>query len=237
MRKPAIETAETGAAEAGDIALVRRALARDPNAFRAIIKTHNQRLYRIARGVVRNDAEAEDVVQEAYLRAFTRLDAFRGEAAIGTWLTRIVINEARGRLRRRRPTVELSHMDEADTRAGADVIAFPGLRPSDPEAEAARSQIRGLLEGAVDALPEAFRTVFILREVEEFSVEETADQLDLKPETVRTRLHRARRLLRKALEADLHSGLASAYPFLGARCEAMTETVVARLRAAGAIKA
>jgi RNA polymerase sigma-70 factor (ECF subfamily) len=217
--------------------LVAAARAGEEAAIRQLTQLHNQRLFRVARAITADDAEAEDVVQEAYLRAFTRLDAFRGEAAIGTWLTRIVINEARGRLRRRRPTVELSHMDEADTRAGADVIAFPGLRPSDPEADAARSQIRGLLEGAVDALPEAFRTVFILREVEEFSVEETADQLDLKPETVRTRLHRARRLLRKALEADLHSGLASAYPFLGARCEAMTETVVARLRAAGAIKA
>jgi RNA polymerase sigma-70 factor (ECF subfamily) len=213
--------------------LIAAARAGQEAAVRQLTQRHNQRLFRVARAITADDAEAEDVVQEAYVKAFTRLDSFRGEAGIGTWLTRIVINEARGRLRRRRPTVELSHMDERDT--GADVIAFPGLRPADPEADAARSQMRGLLEGAVDALPEAFRTVFVLREVEELSVEETAEQLALKPETVRTRLHRARRLLRKALEAQLQTGLASAYPFLGARCEAMTETVVARLKQTGVL--
>jgi RNA polymerase sigma-70 factor (ECF subfamily) len=215
--------------------LVAAARAGQEAAVRELTRIHNQRLFRVARAITADDAEAEDVVQEAYVKAFTKLDHYRGEAALGTWLVRIVINEARSRLRRRRPTVELSHMDEAQGPSGAQVIDFPGLRVSDPEADAARSQMRGLLEGAVDALPEAFRTVFILREVEELSVEETADQLELKPETVRTRLHRARRLLRKALQAQLQSGLAAAYPFLGARCEAMTEKVVSRLRTAGTL--
>lgn len=216
--------------------LIAAARAGQEAAVRQLTRMHNQRLFRVARAITADDAEAEDVVQAAYVKAFTNLDSFRGDAAIGTWLTRIVINEARGRLRRR-PMVELSQMDEAHTRAAADVIAFPGLGHSDPEADAARSQIRGLLEGAVDALPEIFRTVFILRDVEELSVEDTADQLELRPETVRTRLHRARRLLRKALESQLQTGLAGAYPFLGVRCEAMTEKVVARLKETGAIRA
>ncbi|TIX32202.1 MAG: RNA polymerase sigma factor, partial [Mesorhizobium sp.] len=197
MRRPAIEAAGIGAAAAGDMALVRRALARDPDACRAIIKTHNQRLYRIARGVVRNDAEAEDIVQEAYMRAFAILGAFRGEASLSTWLSRIVINEALGRLRKRKRMVAMPEIPEAR------VIPFP-LNPSDdPERTMAQRQILGLVERATDSLPDVYRSVFVARVIEGLSIVETADLLGVRPETVKTRLHRARALVRKALDDEI----------------------------------
>ena len=227
MREPAIEAAGTGVAEAGDVALVRRALARDPNAFRAIIKTHNQRLYRIARGVVRNDAEAEDIVQEAYMRAFASLGAFRGEASLSTWLSRIVINEALGRLRKRKRTVAMPENPEAQ------IIRFP-LNPSDdPERTMAQRQILGLVERATDSLPDVYRTVFVARVIEGLSIEETADLLGVRPETVKTRLHRARTLVRKALDDEIGPVLLDAFPFAGRRCERLTQAVMRRLRFEG----
>jgi RNA polymerase sigma-70 factor (ECF subfamily) len=199
------------------------------DAFRVIMQRCNQRLFRIARGVVRDDAEAEDVVQEAYLRAFAKLDTFRGEAGILTWLTRITLNEARGRLRRRRNTVEIGEIEAAQAGMG-QVVAFPAASMSgDPETDAARAQIRRLLESAVDELPDAFRTVFIMREIEECSIEETAANLGLRPETVKTRLHRARKHLRQALDARLSSTMTGAFPFMGARCRGVTERVLARM--------
>ena len=217
----------------GEAELVRRAQAGEGDAFRVIMQRGNQRLFRVARGVVRDDGEAEDVLQEAYVRAFAAIGGFRGEAGVMTWLTRIVLNEARGRLRRRRPMVELDQI-EAAQRDGAVVIPFPNaFGTASPEADAARAQIRGLIEHAVDDLPEAFRIVFIMRDIEECSIEETAANLELKPETVKTRLHRARRLLREALDARLASTMVEAFPFLGARCGRITEAVLARLAAGG----
>ncbi len=209
--------------------LVDFARAGDREAFRAIMTRCNQRLFRVARAVVRDDAEAEDVLQEAYARAFAAIGDFRGEAGIATWLTRIVLNEAHGRLRSRRPTVELDALEIAQDEGG-QVLNFPNMSKSgDPEADAARAQIRRLLERAVDDLPEPFRLVFILREVEELSAEETAIHLGLKVETVKTRLHRARRRLREALDAQLADVMIGAYPFLGARCARITEAVLKRL--------
>ena len=208
--------------------LARFARAGDREAFRAIMQRCNQRLFRVARAVVRDDAEAEDVLQEAYTRAFAAIAGFRGEAGIATWLTRIVLNEARGRLRARRPTTDLDEVETAQV--SARVLPFPGRNgPDDPEADAARAQIRGILETAVDDLPEPFRLVFILREVEELSVEETAAHLAIRPETVKTRLHRARRRLREALDARLADVMVGAYPFLGPRCARITEAVLQRL--------
>ena len=212
--------------------LVEHARAGDREAFRAIMTRCNQRLFRVARAVVRDEAEAEDVLQEAYARAFAAFAGFRGEAGVATWLTRIVLNEAHGRLRRRKVTVELDAVEaaQASEPAGGQVLAFPGLgRSEDPEADAARAQIRRILERAVDELPEPFRLVFILREVEGLSGEETALALGVRPETVKTRLHRARRLLRASLDEALSSALTGAFPFLGARCQRITEAVLARL--------
>lgn len=210
--------------------LIARARRRERGAFRVIMQRHNQRLFRVARGIIVDDAEAEDILQESYVRAFAALEAFRGESSLLTWLTRIVINEARGRLRqRRRATVDLDQVETAQI-AGALVVAFPGGQAmDDPEAAFARSQIRLLIERAIDDLPEPFRLVFILREVQECSVEETADLTGIRPETVKTRLHRARRLLRLALNETLASTMHETFPFLGRRCERITAAVLDRL--------
>jgi RNA polymerase sigma-70 factor (ECF subfamily) len=211
-----------------DRALVGRCRTGDESAVRALTRRYNRRLYRIARSILRNDAEAEDVVQEAYVRAFTGLDRFRGDAAFGTWVTRIAMNEALGRLRRR-PTVS---WEEGDERLPAAVLPFrTAPPPADPERTMAQREIRDLLEHSIDALPDAFRTVFVARIVEGLSIEETADLLDLRPETVKTRLHRARVLLRGTLDRQLGSALADTFPFDGARCERVTDAVIARLRA------
>lgn len=210
------------------MALVHRALARDPGAFRLIIKTHNQRLYRIARGVVRNDAEAEDIVQEAYMRAFASLDSFRGDASLSTWLSRIVINEALGRLRKRKRIVAMPENPDAQ------IIRFPlnsnDLNPGDdPERTMAQRQILGLVERATDSLPDVYRTVFVARVIEGLSIEETADLLGIRPETVKTRLHRARALVRKALDDEIGPVLLDAFPFAGRRCERLTRAVMKKL--------
>lgn len=223
-------TAEPDYDVLGEAELVAFARQRRRGAFRVIIQRCNQRLFRVARAIMSDESEAEDVVQEAYTRAFARLDTFRGEASILTWLTRIVVNEARGRLRARRETVDIGGLDIAadDPR----VVAFPTAADETPEAAAARVQIRHLIEQAVDALPENFREVFVLRDVEDCSIEETAAVLDVKPETVKTRLHRARKLLREALDEKIDAGMQGAFPFLGKRCQRMQDAVLARLQLA-----
>ncbi len=212
-----------------DSDLVALVLAGDGPAFAAIMTRYNQRLFRVARGVARDEAEAEDVLQEAYVRAFAALPGFRGEAGLGTWLTRIVLNEALGRMRRRRPTEQLDVLDQDVQTGDSRVVMFPGVTAPNPEAAAARSEVRRLLEHAIDDLPEAFRLVFVMRDIEEMSIEETAANLDIRPETVKTRLHRARRLLRKNLDDKLSTVLRDTFPFQGARCARITQAVMARL--------
>jgi RNA polymerase sigma-70 factor (ECF subfamily) len=206
------------------------ALARSGSdaAFREIMRRNNRRLFRVARAVVRDPGEAEDVLQEAYLRAFAGLASFRGDASLSTWLTRITLNEALQRRRRQRETVELHALDRMSG-PGANILVFPMPETDNPEAATARAQLRGLLERAVDDLPASFRLVFVMRDIEEMSIEETAAHLKLRPETVRTRLFRARRLLRKVLHAKIASGLGEMFPFDGARCARITEAVIARL--------
>lgn len=212
-----------------DEELVGRARAREEAAVRTLTRRYNRRLFRVARSILRNDAEAEDVVQETYVRAFTGLDKFRGEASFSTWLTRIAMNEALGRLRRRRTTVEWTTYG-AD-RAQAEIIQFPvSAAGADPERTMAQGEIRTVLERLIDELPGSFRAVFVARIVEGMSVEETAALYGLKEETVKTRLHRARTLLRAALANQLGPALTDTFPFGGQRCERMTETIVRRLR-------
>lgn len=207
-------------------ALVAHAVQGDREAFRAIMKRGNQRLFRVARAVMGNDEEAEDVLQAAWLAAFHGLSGFRGEAGLLTWLTAITLNEARARLRKRRPMLALDMLD----RGAPQIVAFPGSAPpSDPEAEAGRAQMRTVLESGIDELPPDFRVVFILREIEGCSVEETARQLAIAPATVKTRHFRARRLLRRALERRFAAGLGGIFPFLGARCDRICESVLRRL--------
>ena len=220
-----------GADDAELVALTRQGNAA---AFHAIMDRNNRRLFRVARSVLKDEVEAEDAVQEAYLRAFANLRGFEGTAALSTWLTRITLNEALGRLRRRRSMVDLDKIvesaaggDEAATR----VIPFPLAQPatSDPEHVAAQAEIRRLLERAIDELPDTFRMAFVLRFVEQMSVEETAACLGVPEETVKTRVHRAKRRLRQALGERLASTLADTFPFAGARCARISESVLRRL--------
>jgi RNA polymerase sigma-70 factor (ECF subfamily) len=211
-----------------DTELVRRALARDEVAVRAIIQANNRRLYRLARGILRDDSEAEDVVQETYVRAFTHLESFRGDSSVATWLARIAMNEALGRLRRRRPSVDLN--DLAPGVLEAQIIQFPLAAASeDPEKSMAQREIQHVVEHAIDELPEAFRIVFITRVIEGMNVEETAEILSLKPETVKSRLHRARTMLRDIVEKKIGPVVMEAFPFAGKRCERLTDAVLKRL--------
>jgi RNA polymerase sigma-70 factor (ECF subfamily) len=212
---------------AGDTELVRRARGRDEAAVRAIITANNRRLYRLARGILRNDSEAEDVVQETYVRAFTHLADFRGDSSVATWLSRIAMNEALGRLRRRRPGVEWSSLPEGTLEA--QIIQFPHASTDDPEKSMAQREIQHFVEHAIDELPEAFRLVFITRVIEGMNVEETAEILKLKPETVKTRLHRARAMLRDNVEKKIGPVAMEAFPFAGRRCERLTDAVLRRL--------
>ncbi len=215
-----------------DAELVEQVLHGRAQAFRHLMQRSNQRLFRMARGVVDDDSEAEDVVQESWLHVYSRLDTFRGESSVLTWMTRIVLNEAYGRLRARRPTADIEQLDLAAS-GGARVIPFPGrFGTENPAATASRAQIRQLLEHAVASLPAPFRLVFILREIEECSTVETAQTLGIRPETVKTRLHRARKLLRVALQDTVSTTLGEAFPFLGARCARMTEVVMKTVMAA-----
>lgn len=211
-----------------DIDLARRALARDSGAFRTIMQTHNRKLYRIARSIVRDDSEAEDIVQEAYVRAFAHLEQFRGDSSLATWLARIVMNEALGRLRNRRAGAEIATFDAQ--RPQAEIIQFPHTASTDdPERTMAQREILRLVEQATDNLPDVYRIVFITRVIEGMSVEDTAELLDLRPETVKTRLHRARRLVREQLDKQIGPVLLDAFPFAGRRCQRMIDAVMPRL--------
>ena len=213
----------------GDEALVELVRGRNELAVRTLTRRYNHRLFRIARSVLRNDAEAEDVVQESWVRAFAGLVGFRSESAFATWLTRIAINEALGRKRRLRPTDDWETYSE--NKREAEIIQFPAsAMTSDPERTMARSEIREVLERSIDGLPETFRGVFVARIVEGMSVEETAELFGLKPETVKTRLHRARNLLRDTLDRQLGSSLTETFPFDGVLCERMTDSVIERLK-------
>lgn len=217
MRSVALATAP----DTDEAALVAGARRGDEAAIRAIIRIHNQSLFRLARGILADD-EAEDALQEGYLRAFRGIAEFRGEASLRTWLGRIVVNAARERLRRRRKTVHLN---------AEDVIAFPRTAAGgDPEAKMAQDQVRKLLEAAIDELPSAFRSVAVARLIEEMSVEETATVLDLRPETVKTRLHRARRLLQAAVERRLGAVMTEAFPFGDQRCQRVADHVIEGLK-------
>jgi RNA polymerase sigma-70 factor (ECF subfamily) len=188
---------------------------------------HNQKLYRLARSILRNDSEAEDVVQETYVTAFTHLASFRGEATLATWLSRIAINEALGRLRQTRRAAAVI---AAEPSGDAQIIPFPLAQSGeDPERSMAQRQILKLVEQATDALPDVYRTVFVARVIEGLSIEETADVLAIKPQTVKTRLHRARELVRKQLDRSIGPIMLDAFPFAGRRCERLTESVLKRL--------
>jgi RNA polymerase sigma-70 factor (ECF subfamily) len=213
----------------GEPELAERCRVRDREAILAVVTANNQRLFRAAWSILKDRSEAEEAVQSAYLSAFDNIDRFEGRSSLSTWLTRIVINEALGRQRaQRRRRIQL----ESAGVAVLDNYREALMQGSDvplPDAELAREQMRRLLEHAVAALPEAFRTVFVLREVESLSGEETAEILDIPVATVKTRLLRARRKLQEILAPQIGGVLGDSFPFAGADCAALTEKVLARL--------
>jgi len=209
-----------------DAELVVRARARDPRALEAIMRANNRAMYRTARAILRDDAEAEDAVQEAYLRAFAALGEFRGESKLSTWLVRIAANEALMRRRtaaRKAAVVPLRAEDERDFEEQA-MSEDPG-----PEQDAQRAEMRRLLERRIDALPDDYRAVFVLRALDELSVEETAATLGVPEATVRTRHFRARALLRESLAQEIDRNLEDAFGFAGARCDRVVANVLKRI--------
>ena len=210
--------------------LVARAALGEPQAIELLMRRNNRLLYRTARSILRDDAEAEDCVQEAYLQAYRSIGTFRGESRLSTWLTRIVINQALARVRK--------HKKEAGNISLDNVVALDGhpmecgdgvVQPEQPDAAALRGELRRLLERHIDRLPAPFRTVFVLRALEEFSVQETAASLDVPEATVRTRFFRARSLLRHALEQEVDLTLQDAFAFDGERCDRIVAAVLDRL--------
>jgi len=214
---------------ASDVELCRLVVRRDPHAVRLITHRNNQRLYRAAWSVLKHRAEAEEAVQDGYLKAFAHVDSFGGTSSLSTWLTRIVVNEALERRRKaERRTRLLRERTVADIDDYRERVMEGSERPPSPEAETMRGQVAKVLERAIGKLPENFRTVFILREVEGMSVEETATVLQIREETVKTRLSRARSRLKQELDPELREALHGAFPFAGADCDRLTERVLAK---------
>ena len=215
-----------------DSELVSACLCGDERAFATIMRRNNQRLFRVARSILADDAEAEDAVQETYLNAYLHLDSFEGRSSLSTWLTRLAINESLGRVRsrHRRRLVPWDGCEEASGASGWSNVVTMSSGEQQPERTAAQRELRGILEDAVDRLPESFRPAFVLREVEGMSGREVAEALDIPEATVKTRCFRARRLLQKDLRERLQGELGETFVFLGARCDRMVATVLAKLR-------
>jgi RNA polymerase sigma-70 factor, ECF subfamily len=230
----ALAAADVVAAADDDAALASLAAQGDQDAFARIMRRYNQRLYRLAVSVLGDASEAEDVLQESYVRAFYAFASYSGAGSLGAWLSRIVRNEAIDRMRSRDSRrshvaieAELGDQGEQPVVEETNVMTDAVI---DPEALAANAELRRLLERAIQRLPEQFRTAFVLREVEGLSVEETAEYLSIPPATVKTRDHRARNLLRGYLSENIDATIPQTFPFLGARCDRIVERVLARLK-------
>ena len=205
--------------ETDDLALARACASGNVEALRTVTSANNQRLFRAAWSILKDRSEAEDAVQSAYLNAFASIQMFEARSSLSTWLTRIVINEALGRsraLERRRSQLEVQGVTMIENHRAIEA----------PDVALAREQLRGLLEEAVADLPDAFRTVFVLRDVEGFSVEETSDALDIPAATVKTRLFRARRKLQQSLAPEVRGALVGTFPFAGTACERLTSKLL-----------
>ena len=222
-----------------DAELISRIEGRDHAAFEALMRRYNGRLFRVARSILKDDSEAEDAVQDAYLDAYRHIGTFRGDAQLGTWLVRIVANQSLMRLRKQKRERVVVRFESAGGsaehsarsvgptfRSGVLRAEAPDEKAESPSAAMLRGEIRKLLEHRIDELPVAFRTVFTLREVEEMTVEETADALGIPPATVRSRLFRARALLRDALARDLDMATGDVFGFAGARCDRIVARVL-----------
>ena len=223
MGNPAIlEQAKTEAWS--DEEIVARILAGETALYELIMRRYNQRLYRAVRAILRDENESEDVMQDAYVRAYQHLNQFAGRARFSTWLIRIAVHEALARLRQRG---RLTQFDEASPEADTNMLYSTS---ESPEQYTAKAELGSLLEEAVLSLPEQFRTVVMLRDIEEMSTSETAEALEISEENVKTRLHRGHALLRKELLARVSSGAASAFPFMGTRCDRVVQQVLERIQ-------
>ncbi|MGH6640903.1 MAG: RNA polymerase sigma factor [Polaromonas sp.] len=214
--------------------LIAQIAAGNLKAFEHLMRTHNRRLFRVARSILHVDGDAEDALQEAYLRAFVALKTYQGTAQLSTWLTRIVINEALGRKRQQPSAGQRLEGDTAfamNDNQALDAIEL--LLSETPEDLAMREQLRRLLEAKIDRLPDDYRTVFVLRALEELSVEETAQCLEISPALVKTRLFRARQMLRLSLVRDVKAGLQDSFAFAGGRCDRMVHVVLQAIRHGG----
>jgi RNA polymerase sigma-70 factor (ECF subfamily) len=209
-----------------DEEVVARVLAGETSMFEIVMRRYNQRLYRVARAILRNDGEAEDVMQDAYVRAYEHLDQFAGRAKFSTWLTRIAVHEALARQRRGKRYQELKPMSESD---GDSMDGFASMALT-PEEQVSNSEIRSLLEKAVEKLPDAYRTVFVLRDIEEMSTSDTANALEISEENVKVRLHRARALLRKSLYARAGMERKEAFNFQAVRCDRVVKNVFEQIQ-------
>ena len=213
-----------------DVETARRIAAGDRDALRQLMRRYNQTLYRTARSILKDDAEAEDAVQEAYMLAYRAMGAFRGDAKLSTWLVRIVVNESIGRARKRARRAEViqlnGSMEQNDDTAE---VSMSEAASEQPDRAAMRAEMRRLLEAKIDQLPDGFRTVFVLRAVEEMSVDEAAVCLGIPPATVRTRYFRAKGLLREALAREVDFSIGDAFAFAGDRCDRIVAGVLARL--------
>ena len=227
MHNAALSRQMAVSAQTTDVELAARAANGDEAAFEAIMRRHNRLLFRTARSILKNDSETEDALQEAYLRAWRALASFRADAKLSTWLVRIVINESLGRLRRRSAQVIPldAAMESSEQQSAACMEDDPDQQP---DRVAMRAEVRGLMEARIDTLPDAFRTVFMLRAVEELSVEEIAMALEIPEATVRTRFFRARGLLREGLSRDVDLAIGDAFSFAGARCDRIVAGVLAK---------
>ncbi|RDS81805.1 RNA polymerase sigma factor [Dyella psychrodurans] len=218
--------------DTADAELAKRAACGDDAAFEAIMRRYNRRLFRTARSVLNSDVEAEDALQDAYLHAWRAMGSFRAEAQLSTWLVRIVVNEAAGRLRRKK--AQLIPLDTAMTTFELSSQASLADEPDQaPDLVAMRAQLRVLLEARIDLLPEIFRTVFMLRAIEEMSVEEVSQALEIPESTVRTRYFRARSLMREGLAREIDVALSDAFAFDGARCDRVVAAVLVSGRTDG----
>jgi len=210
-----------------DLELVARVRSGDRQAMEPLMRRHNRSLYRTARAILRDDTEAEDAVQDAYVQAFRNLEAFRGESAFSTWIVRIAANEALMRRRRNVRRSEVIPINHENGELLMDEIAQDDS--AGPEQQASGAQLRRLLEKRIDALPDLYRAVFVMRAVEEMSVEETAAALDLPAATVRTRFFRARALMRNSIEQEVDQALLGTFSFDGERCDRIVAGVLAEL--------
>lgn len=220
-----------------DAEIAGRIASGDDEAFHYVMRRYNQKLFRTARSILRDDAEAEDAVQESYLLAYRAMATFRNEAKLSTWLVRIVVNESIGRARKQKRSAEVIRLDSegADRDRDSEFAPQAGDQREDPDERpemlAQRRELRKLLEKKIDALPDTFRSVFMMRAVEEMSAEETSAALGIPDATVRTRFFRAKSLLRESLARELDFALEDAFAFDGARCDRIVENVMLRVSA------